>query len=113
MAIIQEHEEPTSGSPPSPLKPHVLPSTRVGWWGLCLLLVGAAFPAYWRPLGFVLHNNRAVVLLAIGLSAFAVSGTAIFYRRDRSVLLVVLFAIELSIAVLAGLLFLMMGLGGG
>ena len=101
------------GAAEAPSKRKALPQTRIGWCGLALLLVVAAFPAYFQALGSVLHNDRVTALLALGSSAFVVSGIAIFVRKDRSVLLVALFVIVLIAAAFIGLLFLAMGLGEG
>ena len=34
-------------SPPPTVKTPILPTTRVGWWALVLLLVTGLFPFYW------------------------------------------------------------------
>lgn len=98
-------------SSPSPtVKSPILPTTRVGWWALVLLLITGLFPFYWSAVdsfvtadslvGDVLLPLSALTLVAL---SFGLGYLAIARRHDWSFVLTTVFAV-VAIEVIFGAL---------
>jgi hypothetical protein len=97
-------------SPPPTVKTPILPTTRVGWWALLLLLATGLFPFYWATLDDVLTSWSfggefllPVLASALAIAAFGLGYLAIVRRHDWSFVLTTIFVV-VGVEVVFGLI---------
>ena len=102
--------------PGAPMRREFLPQTRIGWWALALQLLTVALAAGWAPLGRALGHLQwgawgLVPPVAVAALVVATGSVAVFRAKDRSVLLLTLFALTTAAFVLVGLALLGLAVG--
>jgi hypothetical protein len=107
-------------SPPPSVKTPILPTTRVGWWALVLLVITGLFPFYWSALDGLVTDGSILgefllplIALTLVVTSFGLGYLAIARRHDWSFVLTTIFAV-VAIEVLFGVLIgLALSFGGG
>ena len=88
---------------------YIAPRSRMGKWALGLALVVALFPLYWSVFMLIPDSMRgisigiAVLIPLVALTSLVLSALAIFRRKDRSALLMVIAAITLLLVLAFGI----------
>ncbi len=107
-------------SPPPSVKTPILPTTRVGWWALVLLVITGLFPFYWSALDGLVTDGSILgefllplIALTLVVTSFGLGYLAIARRHDWSFVLTTIFAVVVIEVLFGVLIGLALSFGGG